>query len=170
MKIDVSQRGLRRAAFFFRRMAKNARQLYPLANKARERWHESEARTFAEKVGWAPRKPSTLLRYRYPIRTTNGVRKGRAKNKGVGFFAGTLHRGLTKPHQKGIKDVARVRRGALTLDVGIKGGRQPRVHGLWFQDGAGARPPRPLVVNFDAQAKRDLAEDTVSHVVPRVNT
>lgn len=147
-------------------MARNASSLYPLANKARERWRESETRTFAANAQWAPRKPSTLKRYRWPIRTLNGVRKGRSVGRGTGFYTGGMHKALTKPNQKGIRDVAHVGRGTLTLDVGIKGGRQPRAYGRWFEAGAGARPARPLVT-FDDTASRDLSADTVAHILPR---
>jgi hypothetical protein len=166
VKIDVQQRGLDRAAFFFRRMARNARNLYPLANKARERWHESEQRTFAANAQWAPRKPSTIKRYRWPIKTINGYRKGRSQKRGPGFYTGGLRKALTTPHQPGIRDRVDVGRGRLSLDVGIKGGRQPRTYGRWFNDGAGARPARP-VISFDDQAARALAADTRGHILPR---
>jgi hypothetical protein len=164
VRIDVEQRGLDRARFWLRRMSRNARELYPLANKARERWHESEQRTFAARAGWEPRDPDTLRRYQHPIRTLNGVRRGARQAAGPGFYTGGLHKALTRPHQKGIKDRAVVGRGRLSLEVGIKGGRQPRAYGNW--QGSGARGARPNLVAFDAIASRDLAADTRGHVLP----
>lgn len=169
MRIDVSGgSSVRRSALFFRRMAHGARSLYPLANKARERWHESEERRYADRAGWAPRKPSTVKRYRYPVKTINGVRKGRAQAKGVGYFTGSGKKALTRPHQPGIKDRVHARRGSLQLEVGVKGGRQPRTYLRWFEDGSTVRAPRPLVV-FDDIAARDLGADTRQHILPGAN-
>ncbi len=162
MKIDVEAEGLDRVRLWLRRLSKNAKNLYPLANKGLERWRESESRTYAARAGWAPRKPDTMRRYRWPIKTLNGVRKGRAKNKGVGFYTGGLQRALTKPHQPGIKDRAHVGRGKLSLEVGIKGGREPRAYGHWFMDRTG----QPTIVTFDEKAQRDLAADTRQHLMP----
>lgn len=168
MRIAVDSSGLVGAKLWFKAMGRNARTLYPLANKGLERWRESEQRTFASNVRWKPRKASTLRRYRWPIKTLNGRRMGRSKGRGVGFYTGGLAKALTKPHQPGIKDRAVVGRGKVSLEVGIKGGRQPRAYGRWFETGAGARPPRP-VVTFDEKAARDLADDTVRHILPRGN-
>lgn len=164
MRVSIEQTGMDRARGLLRSISRNARHLYPLANQIRQRWHESEQRTFAARTGWEPRKASTVRRYQYPVKTLNGVRKGRSKGRGPGFFTGGLHRGLTRPHQKGIRDSVVVGRGKLTAIFGIKGGREPRAYGNW--QGEGARGARPGLVSFDETAVQQGARDTEAHIFP----
>lgn len=159
MRIRVEAQGLERAQLWLEAMSRNAKTLYPLANRARERWHRSEERAFkAGKAEWPARKPATIRRYKFPIRTLNGMRKGRSQNRGPGHFTGGLRRSLTRPQQPGIRDTVRVGRGRLALDVGIKGGRQPRAYGRWLDYD---------VVVFDRIARRGLANDTRQHLMGR---
>lgn len=177
MRVEVETIGLTEAARHWARVADRAEDLSPLGWRVRERWHESERRAFRARASrWAPRAASTLERYRYPVRRwRRGGRRGRGRGPmmrprpgatrtpAAGVYTGALERGLTRPHQPGVRDSISVGRAGLTAVLGLRA-RGPLAHGHLFAIGAGSRPARPGVIVFDEQAQADAAADVLEHL------
>ncbi|MFT4034507.1 MAG: hypothetical protein QM679_02915 [Patulibacter sp.] len=168
MRVQIDARGVDRTADELRRMARRAGDLRPLGYKVRDRWLESENRVFHQRLRWTRRAPSTMRRYRYPVRRWREGGKGpmrRWKGGLVGEFTGTMRKSLTHAHSPGVKDSIFAPRGQLVLNVGVQG-KGPLAHANLFHAGAGSRPPRPVVV-FDTLAARDSARDTNDYLLAR---
>lgn len=169
MQLRISRSGWRRASDYFHGVARRSRDLYPLADKIRQRWHESQRRVFRTEGAstgerWVSRAPSTLRRYRWPITHSKGGAPTYAivSSRGVGRYTGLAEHSLTRPHQPGVKDTVSVGRGSLTAEFGIKP-NGPIAHARLFESGAGSRPPRRLIF-WDQQAHNDATADTQAHI------
>lgn len=161
-EISIDGDGFDALADGLRALSSRSYVLGPVGYKVVRRAVESERRLFAE-APWEPRKPSTVDRYRRPLRSMADEQLHLAMGAGPLNRHGLLERTLTVPHATGQRDEISAVGDGLLVRFGVKASG-PVAYANFQPGGAGSRRPRDPF-RFDRKAHLDAAADVVDHII-----
>jgi hypothetical protein len=162
MQPNVDEHGIEAIVEGLRALSTRAYVLGPVGYKVRSRILESERRHLATTT-FAPRKKSTLRRYRYPLANMADEQDHRSMGRGPLNRLGLLHRTLTKPQAPGQRDSIKQARGGLDVAFGVKARGPAAYIGMQAQGNGGRLRRDPF--HFDEVAHGDATGDVLDHIV-----
>lgn len=164
VRIDVDDVGLKALERAVRTLAEQPYLLGAVGYKVRDRVIESEQRYLAT-ARFAPRAPSTVRRYIYPLKSMADGQQHTSFGRGPLSRIGRLHHVLTTRQAEGQRDSIIQAPDGINVAFGVKARGPASYVGMQSQRRGERAARNPF--RFDERGHRDAAGDVAAFVVEK---